>query len=257
MGHRVWCCLVWGLSLGVGHLHAMGALNHNLCLSLLVLNIISLVCKLQLTFLVHEKKNTNAENVSLLYNHVSAPTEINSRYYQGCNIKFNVSWLQKYPWLRYSQKLNASFCGSCSLFWKTDITKACFNRPFSNWVKINSTMKYHSGLACHHICLQVANVTKSAVENPATRTDVISNTALQLRNETNKHIIQKIIRSVIFLVKQGLPLCGDKEKITSKVNPGNFLALLKSFAETDSILHSHLYTPTSPGAIAGSGAGPL
>ena len=36
---------------------------------------------------------------------------------------------------------------------------------------------------------------------------------------------------------------GDKEDIHSKKNPGNFLALLSTFAETDSVLHAHLHQP--------------
>lgn len=35
------------------------------------------------------------------------------------------------------------------------------------------------------------------------------------------------------------------EDVTLDRNPGNFLALLKSFAETDPILFQHLYHPKS------------
>ena len=52
----------------------------------------------------------------------------------------------------------------------------------------------------------------------------------------NTHILQQIVRGVIYLAKQGIPFRGDVEKISSTKNPGNFLALLKSYAETDEIL---------------------
>ena len=51
------------------------------------------------------------------------------------------------------------------------------------------------------------------------------------------------MRAVISLAKQGVPFHGDVEDVNLNKNPGNFLALLKDYAETDPILHKHLYTP--------------
>ena len=45
-----------------------------------------------------------------------------------------------------------------------------------------------------------------------------------------------------------LPLRGDAEGVCSQKNPGNFLALLKMLAESDSLLHSHLYQPRAKNA---------
>ena len=53
----------------------------------------------------------------------------------------------------------------------------------------------------------------------------------------------KIVRAILFLTKQGLALRGDVEDVCSQKNPGNFLALLAMLAESDSVLHSHLYQP--------------
>ena len=41
------------------------------------------------------------------------------------------------------------------------------------------------------------------------------------------------MRAVIYLAKQGVPFRGDVEDINLNKNPGNFLALLKDYAETD------------------------
>ena len=41
---------------------------------------------------------------------------------------------------------------------------------------------------------------------------------------------------------------GDIEKVSSQKNPGNFLALLKSYAETDKTLYNHIYSPKSRNA---------
>ena len=67
--------------------------------------------------------------------------------------------------------------------------------------------------------------------------------AVQARIAKYKQIVLQIVHAIIFLSTQGLPLRGDIETVTSYNNPGNFLALLKVFAENDSVLQAHLYQP--------------
>ena len=55
------------------------------------------------------------EKYSLLYKHIPTPTTFPSTFLHENNHKFSNSWLEKYPWLFYSPKLNAVFCGPCSL----------------------------------------------------------------------------------------------------------------------------------------------
>ena len=57
----------------------------------------------------------------------------------------------------------------------------------------------------------------------------------------NRHILRQIEWAIVFLAKQGVAFCGKLEDIKLSKNSGNFLALLKYFAETESILHDHLY----------------
>ena len=64
----------------------------------------------------------------------------------------------------------------------------------------------------------------------------------------NKHIMRQIVRAIIYLAKQGLPFRGNNEDLSLCKNPGNFLALLKNYAETDDILHRHLNNPRSKNA---------
>ena len=63
--------------------------------------------------------------------------------------------------------------------------------------------------------------------------------------EENKCILRQIVRAIIFLARQGLALRGHRENITASSNPGNFLALLKSYAEVGEVLYAHLYKPTA------------
>ena len=82
-----------------------------------------------------------------------------------------------------------------------------------------------------------------AIENPSSRVDMMLSSTLQTQMEENKHILKQIVRAIIFLAKQGLALRGHREEISSNGNPGNFLTLLKSYAEADDELHAHLYKP--------------
>ena len=68
------------------------------------------------------------------------------------------------------------------------------------------------------------------------------------RINENEQILRQIVRAILFLAKQGLPFRGNVEDITLNSNPGNFLALLKSYAETDSTLSKHLYHPQAKNA---------
>ena len=64
----------------------------------------------------------------------------------------------------------------------------------------------------------------------------------------NRHILQQIVRAILYLAKQGLAFRGDKEIITSSGNPGNFLALLSMLADTDQVLYNHLHQPRARNA---------
>ena len=143
------------------------------------------------------------------------------------------------------------FCGTCALLLQKDKRRdkaLLVNKPFSNWVKLSDALNTHSKHSYHHDALQSADVLKTTIENPSSRIDVIVSNTLQSRIVENKHILQQIVCVIIFLTKQGLPLRDDAEDVCSQKNPSNFLALLKMLAESDSLLHSHLYQPRAKNA---------
>lgn len=195
-------------------------------------------------------KLSNSQKYCLLYNHISPPSILPSSYSYGCNRKFNTTWLQKYTWLRYSPKLDGVFCGPCALFAGENCTNkvVLVNRPFSNWVKITEALSKHAKVAYHHKALQDADILKSVIENPKSRIDILSSSVLQSRIQENKHIFGQIVRAILYLTKQGLALRGHRENLRDEINPGNFLALMKVFAQTDEILQSHLEKPRAKNA---------
>ena len=192
-----------------------------------------------------------ADKYSLLFQHVSPPHILPSTFSHGCNRKFSTRWLQKYSWLRYSPNLDAVFCSPCAILVGNESRQEkgwLVNRPFSNWVKLSDVLNSHSKLLYHREALQDAEVLKATIENPLSRIDVMSNSALQSRMTENAHILRQIVRTILFLSKQGLALRGDFEDVHSSRNPGNFLAMLKMLAENDSTLHAHLHEPRAKNA---------
>ena len=51
-------------------------------------------------------KLTSDEKYALLYHHIAPPNVFPTQYLNGNNRKFSISWLEKYPWLLYSPKLD-------------------------------------------------------------------------------------------------------------------------------------------------------
>ena len=54
---------------------------------------------------------SNGEKYKVLYNHVKPPSVLPTTVCRGTNRKFNVSWLERYPWFLYSPKVD----GSCTV----------------------------------------------------------------------------------------------------------------------------------------------
>ena len=194
---------------------------------------------------------SNADKYALMYRHVPPPYTLPRTFSHGCHQKFNTSWLEKFPWLRYSPALDGVFCGACAVFLTGDKRKdkgLLVNKPFSNWVKLSDTLSTHSKHLYHLTALQSADIVKMTIEKPSSRIDILANSALQARIKENKHILRQIVCAVHFLAKQGMAFRGDVEDISSNKNPGKFLALLAMLAENDSVLHGHLYQPRARNA---------
>ena len=135
---------------------------------------------------------SNSEKYQLLCHHVPPLSGPPSTY--GCSRKFNIAWLSKYAWLKYSPKLDGVFCGSCAVLLTSSRQDkgVLVNRPFSQWVKLSETLSKHAKLAYHHEALQAADILKSSIGNPNSRIDVMSSHVLRTRILENKHISAKL-----------------------------------------------------------------
>lgn len=143
------------------------------------------------------------------------------------------------------------FCEPCSLLLCSSERRdkgILVNKAFNNWSKLSTTLMNHLTLKYHHRCIQDAEILTSIIETPQSHIDVSISTTLSQRIQDNKLIIHEIVRAILFLAKQGLPFRGYHEDLSLDKNPGNFLAILKVFAENDEVLRQHLSNPRAKNA---------
>lgn len=139
------------MSIDIGNIITLSKSNDEICLSM--------------------RSLSNSEKYSLLFQHVKPPAVLPATFSHGSNRKFNNDWLTKYPWLKYSPKLDAVFCGPCAVL-LDDSRKdkgVLVNKPFSKWVKMSETLSKHAKHGYHHDCLQTTDILKSSIENPGSR----------------------------------------------------------------------------------------
>ena len=194
---------------------------------------------------------STGQKYGLLFKHTLPPAVLPATRSYGCNRRFNKDWLAKYPWLVYSTAVDGVYCAPCAIM-RTQLVRSdkglLVNVPFRNWVKLSDALATHAKLKYHRNAMQAADTLRTTVDNPDARLDVMVSSVLQDRIANNRHILQEIVRAILYLTKQGLPLRGHREQISSNSNPGNFLALLKDRACNDSILKQHLEQPAARNA---------
>ena len=79
----------------------------------------------------------------------------------------------------------------------------------------------------------------NSYEDPATNVDY--DAEKEKRYENNLHVLKRVIQAVKVCAKQNLPLRGHRDNSTDEFSRGgNFISILKSFADIDTVLHEHL-----------------
>ena len=85
----------------------------------------------------------------------------------GCNQSFQYRWLEKYPWLVYSKRLDGGFCKFCVLFVRNrEKLGVLVNKPFTSWVKVNNTAENHASYNYHIRAVETALDFKCSIEQP-------------------------------------------------------------------------------------------
>ncbi|KAM9119888.1 zinc finger MYM-type protein 1-like isoform 2-T2 [Pangshura tecta] len=144
-------------------------------------------------------------------------------------------------WLVYSPRANIMICFACWLF--ANRTNA-WSDPKTGCKKFATGMQKiekHEKSESHKKAEKELFLTKFHLFND--RTILACLTAERKEIEKNRMILRRIIDAVLFLGIQGLAFRGHREYRglgSPSTNEGNFLALIKLLAKSDTLLEQHL-----------------
>jgi hypothetical protein len=158
-----------------------------------------------------------------------------------------LEWLEKFPFLAYSQHKDGLYCLACVLFpceGQAGRAKLLIETPFRNWKDVLTDITKHRDTDYHSksegLLVAFTNVLNKTQPTIPEKLDPQS----QKQIAENRTFLASIIKCILFCGRQGIPLRGHrddgKEEITEK-NQGNFKALLNFRINSgDDVLGSHM-----------------
>ena len=145
------------------------------------------------------------------------------------------------PWLKYSPRLDGSFCSPCAPFAADRSNKgALVTIPFNKWARYTNLIVAHADKQYHRDAMLAAKAFCETMENPTATIQCHISTEREKRIKENRKLLQLIGKAVLYCERQCIALRGDKERLYQPVNPGNFRALLKLISEGNDVRAQHL-----------------
>ena len=171
-------------------------------------------------------------------------------------VSFQRTWLDRFPWLSYSNFVKGGLCRYCIVF--PDSPTRGGGQGASPGVLVLSAYKYsyakalgkdgilvcHEQSQMHRNSEQLVDVFIQTERNPNARVDTQLLAQADHQSQTNKEILREIVLAAEFLSKQGLPFRGHRDDKVDfdeeKTNKGNFIATLQLLGKSNPILQNHL-----------------
>ena len=120
----------------------------------------------------------------------------------GSYRQFQPSWLKNYPWLHYSCFSDGAFCRACAFFAPDRAGGRDLGyfvtKPFRAWIRMSEKAGIHARKDYHLVALSKMEEFLSRHENPSKAVDVLLHTKLQETMEQNQHVIESLLKVVIF-----------------------------------------------------------
>ena len=139
---------------------------------------------------------------------------------------FRVEWCESYPWLHYDVQCDAAFCHLCmtashegKFLASTKQDPAFISRGFTYWKEATTAFKKHQASDCHREATEAVVLLPKQVLGDVGE---LLSLAHQEDKANNRRMLLKVLRSIRFLARQGLPLMGGGGDSES-----NFLQLLQ------------------------------
>jgi hypothetical protein len=149
---------------------------------------------------------------------------------------FCPSWYTIYPWIEFSEMTKKAYCFVCRLAYPCGYCDDAYTKNgFNNWSVATQKFNKHQSTLSHK---RANDSYINAVRNLKDNTDVLKLIDNEHKKQAleNRNYLKEIIRSIIFLAKQGLPFRGHRENDES-ANKGNLLRL-----KLETIIQSCSYT---------------
>lgn len=172
-------------------------------------------------------------------------------------LKFQIDWLNRFPWLVYSEKVQGALCKCCVIFANNSVGKgvhqklgALIIKPFTKWKDAIERFNHHSKSEYHKLSIIRCEEFIKVMENKKSNITNEIDTSRKKQVIQNRAILRPIIETIILCGRQNIALRGniDSGKIYDEcieTNDGNFRSLLRFKSLTDSILDKHLKNTTS------------
>ena len=159
----------------------------------------------------------------------------------GKSRKFQVYWLQQYPWLAYSKYLDGAFCLPCVLFGlNANNVDRLVKLPLTFWTSATGRFKKHSHSETHnHTVLSMDNFVR-VMRRQIVPVDQQLDNVMRQQIDKNRKILSSLFQTVIFCGQNNIALRGHRDEGPNNVK-GNFQALLAFRVESgDKTLEQHL-----------------
>ena len=174
------------------------------------------------------------------------PESFPTAFQDGCNRSFKSEYLYQRPWLVFSETLGGAYCIPCVLFadsQKRLQAEALVNKPFSRYARFTSVIRNHVDKQYHKDAIVASKAFLNSLKQPESGNIAVAlNKRQQETIRRNRKLLAHIIKSTLWLSRQGLAFRGHRESGSSSEgsNRGNFLELIHLLAEYNEELSEHL-----------------
>eukprot|EP00112_Aurelia_sp_Birch-Aquarium-sp1_P017236 Seg3978.1 transcript_id=Seg3978.1/GoldUCD/mRNA.D3Y31 product="52 kDa repressor of the inhibitor of the protein kinase" protein_id=Seg3978.1/GoldUCD/D3Y31 len=151
--------------------------------------------------------------------------------------RFQYQWLERFPWLVYSEVLDGAFCIHCLLFGGESTHNASklqklFKSPLVAWSSALQKFSDHAvNSQVHRTATILSSEFKRYMDQSSTPIDIQLDTLKNEQVRKNREKLRPIVDAVILCGRQNIPLRGHRDDarhvMDPKVNPGNFHEILK------------------------------
>lgn len=168
------------------------------------------------------------------------------------NLRFQLSWIKRFPWLSYSQLFEGAFCRLCVLFAREKEGKgshqhlgSLVSKEYTNWKNALEDFQLHASTSYHKLCVEKSDCFLKVSEGRSKEIIELLNIERSRQIEHNKKIVLSIIKTIILCSRQEIALRGSNDygnvMNINDFNDGNFRALLRFRIDSgDTVLEEHL-----------------